>query len=256
MRTRSSACAKSLEVALDTRPSSFKTTTGPRCSSWIRRYQTVSSLVLTGGESGAGWDKLTNFWDGGVYLIDDSGDAAIVARCLEGQQDAYEVIVTRYQRGLFNVAFRMLGNYEDARDATQNAFVKAYEHLDSFDPEQRFFNWLYRILKNECLNVLRARRPSQPVSVEMPSARGADPVEVRERQRAIQQALLSLSTEYREVVVLRHYTDLSYDEIAAALGIPATKVRSRLYTARQQLSELLVDWQIARVRKSKDPGQR
>jgi RNA polymerase sigma-70 factor (ECF subfamily) len=179
-------------------------------------------------------------------LNDDRDDAALVARCLAGHQDAYEAIVTRYQRGLFNVALRMLGNYEDARDATQNAFVKAYEHLSTFDPDQRFFSWLFRILKNECLNVLRARRPSQPVSLDMPSARGADPVEVQERQRAIQLALMSLSTEYREVVVLRHYTDLSYDEIATALGIPATKVKSRLYTARQQLSELLMDWQIAR----------
>ena len=179
-------------------------------------------------------------------MKDDAADAALIARCLEGQQDAYEVIVTRYQRGLFNVALRMLGNYEDARDVTQNAFVKAYEHLDSFDPEQRFFNWLFRILKNECLNVLRGRRPSQLVSLDMPSARRADPVEVRERQRAIQLALMSLSTEYREVVVLRHYTDLSYDEIAAALSIPATKVKSRLYTARQQLGELLMDWRIAR----------
>jgi RNA polymerase sigma-70 factor (ECF subfamily) len=178
--------------------------------------------------------------------MDDSGDAAAIARCLDGHPEAYEAIVTRYQRGLFNVALRMLGNYEDARDATQNAFVKAYEHLDSFDPEQRFFSWLFRILKNECLNVLRARRPSQPVSLELPTTRGADPVEVRERQHAIQAALLSLSTEYREVVVLRHFTDLSYDEIAAALGIPATKVKSRLYTARQQLGELLMEWRVAR----------
>jgi RNA polymerase sigma-70 factor (ECF subfamily) len=140
----------------------------------------------------------------------------------------------------------MLGNYEDARDATQNAFIKAYQHLDSFDPEQRFFNWLFRILKNECLNVLRARRPSQPVSMDLATARGSDPVEVQERQRAIQAALLALSTEYREVVVLRHFTDLSYDEIAAALGIPATKVKSRLYTARQQLGELLIEWRVAR----------
>ena len=177
--------------------------------------------------------------------MDDTGDTALIARCLGGEQDAYEAIVTRYQRGLFNVAFRMLGNYEDARDATQNAFVKAYEHLDSFDPEQRFFSWLFRILKNECLNVLRARRPSQPVSLDLPSAGGADPVEARERHRAIQLALMSLSTEYREVVVLRHYTDLSYDEIATALGIPTTKVKSRLYTARQQLGERLMDWRVA-----------
>lgn len=178
--------------------------------------------------------------------MDDTADAALIARCLAGQQDAYEAIVTRYQRGLFTVALRMLGNYEDARDATQNAFVKAYEHLNTFDPNQRFFSWLFRILKNECLNVLRARRPSQEVSLDMPSVRAADPVEVRERQKAIQTALMSLSTEYREVVVLRHYTDLSYDDIAVALGIPATKVKSRLYTARQQLGELLIDWRVAR----------
>ena len=178
--------------------------------------------------------------------MDDTEDAALIARCLGGHQDAYEAIVTRYQRGLFTVALRMLGNYEDARDATQNAFVKAYEHLNTFDPNQRFFSWLFRILKNECLNVLRARRPSQPVSLDMPSDRAADPVEVRERQKAIQTALMSLSTEYREVVVLRHYTDLSYDDIAVALGIPATKVKSRLYTARQQLGELLMDWRVAR----------
>src|ERR1044071_5652967 len=108
----------------------------------------------------------------------DTDDAAVVARCLAGEHNAYEAIVTRYQRGLFTVALRMLGNYEDARDATQNAFVKAYEHLNTFDPEQRFFSWLFRILKNECLNVLRARRPSQTVSLDLPSDRADDPVEV------------------------------------------------------------------------------
>src|SRR5215510_7885680 len=125
----------------------------------------------------------------------DTDDAAVVARCLAGEHNAYEEIVTRHQRGLFNVALRMLGNYEDARDATQTAFIKAYEHLDSFDSGQRFFNWLYRILKNECLNVLRARRPESAVLLDLPAGRGADPVEVRERQQAIQTALLNLSME-------------------------------------------------------------
>lgn len=176
----------------------------------------------------------------------DTGDAAVVTRCLEGERDAYEVIVNRYQRGLFNVALRMLGNYEDARDATQTAFVKAYEHLDSFDRDQRFFSWVFRILKNECLNVLRGRRPSEPMSLDLPAGRGADPVEVRERQQAVQNALLALSMEYREVVVLRHFTDLSYEEIATTLDISATTVKSRLYTARQQLGDLLVEWRVAR----------
>jgi RNA polymerase sigma-70 factor, ECF subfamily len=176
----------------------------------------------------------------------DTDDAAVVTRCLAGDRDAYEVIVNRYQRGLFNVALRMLGNYEDARDATQTAFVKAYEHLDSFDRDQRFFSWVFRILKNECLNVLRGRRPSEPVSLDLPAGRSADPVEVRERQQAVQNALLALSMEYREVVVLRHFTDLSYEEIATMLNISATTVKSRLYTARQQLGDRLVEWRVAR----------
>jgi RNA polymerase sigma-70 factor (ECF subfamily) len=203
-------------------------------------------LIPVRSGTGEQWDKLTNFQGDAVYLIDDADDARAVARCLEGEQDAYEAIVVRYQRGLFNVALRMLGNYEDARDATQTAFVKAYEHLDSFDSGQRFFNWLYRILKNECLNVLRARRPESAVSLDLPAGRGADPVEVRERQQAIQTALLNLSMEYREVVVLRHFTELSYDEIASTLGIPPARVKSRLYTARQQLGDLLVDWRVTR----------
>lgn len=176
----------------------------------------------------------------------DTDDATVVGRCLAGEHNAYEVIVTRYQKGLFNVALRMLGNYDDARDATQTAFIKAYEHLESFNPEQRFFNWLYRILKNECLNVLRARRPVEPVSLSLPAGSGADPVEARERQQAVQSALLTLADDYREVVVLRHFTDLSYDEIAATLGIPAKTVKSRLYTARQQLGGMLAEWHVTR----------
>lgn len=176
-----------------------------------------------------------------MYFTNES-DGALVERCLSGEGAAFETLVSRYQRGLFNVAFRMLGSYEDARDSTQTAFVKAYEHLDTFDASQKFFSWIYRILKNECLNALRARRPSEPVSVEWPSTdRASDRLESRERQRAVQTALLALPAEYREVIVLRHFTDLSYEDIAATLGIPVKK--SRLYSARQRLGDLLAEWQ-------------
>ena len=178
--------------------------------------------------------------------MEERDDAAVVARCLEGDRNAYEEIVKRHQRTLFNVALRLLGNYEDARDATQIAFIKAYEHLDGFDRDQRFFSWLYRILKNECLNVLRGRRPLQGVYLDLPAVAAADPVERGQRQRAVQAALQTLSLDYREVVVLRHFTELSYDEIAATLGIPAKTVKSRLYTARQQLGDQLSEWRVAR----------
>ena len=94
-----------------------------------------------------------------MYLTNEADDSALVRQCLSGDASAFEALIERYQRCLFNVAFRMLGNYDDALDSTQNAFIKAYEHLDRFDTGQRFFSWLYRILKNECLNFIRARRP-------------------------------------------------------------------------------------------------
>src|SRR5215212_1070296 len=85
--------------------------------------------------------KLTNFLSLPVYTPSES-DETLVVRCLAGDQAAFESIVVRYQRGLFNVAIRLLGSYEDARDCTQTAFVKAYEHLDTFDVSQRFFSWI------------------------------------------------------------------------------------------------------------------
>ena len=189
---------------------------------------------------------LTNFLATRVYIPNES-DETLVGRCLAGDQAAFEGIVVRYQRGLFNVAIRLLGSYEDARDCTQTAFVKAYEHLHTFDVSQRFFSWIYRILRNECLNTLRARRPSEPVSLEWAAAGvPSDSLMAGERQRAVQTALLGLTADYREVIVLRHFTELSYDDIAATLGIPVKTVKSRLYTARQQLGALLAEWRVER----------
>ena len=181
-----------------------------------------------------------------MYTPNES-DETLVGRCLAGDQAAFEGIVVRYQRGLFNVALRLLGSYEDARDCTQTAFVKAYEHLDTFDASQRFVSWIYRILRNECLNALRARRPSEPVSLEWAAAGiPSDSLMAFERNRAVQSALLGLTADYREVIVLRHFTELSYDDIAVTLGIPVKTVKSRLYSARQRLGEVLAEWRVER----------
>jgi len=180
-----------------------------------------------------------------VYLHQeqDQDDSALVAKCLAGEPDAFEPLVRRYQRPLFNVALRLLGRYDEASDATQTAFVKAYEHLDSFDTRQRFFSWIYRILKNECLNRLRSTRPVEPLPTHLVAMGGpGDALENAERQEALRTALMALSTEYREVIALRHFAGLSYDEISATLGIQAKTVKSRLFSARQRLGELLSDW--------------
>ena len=137
------------------------------------------------------------------------------------------------------MAARLLGDREEARDATQTTFLKAYEALPTCDPHRRFFPWVYRILINECLNTLRARRPTQPLP-ELASAMVADAVETGETQRRVRHALLHLSADQRDVIVLRHFAELSYEDVAAAVGIPVKTVKSRLFAARQRLCELLV----------------
>jgi RNA polymerase sigma-70 factor (ECF subfamily) len=176
-----------------------------------------------------------------VYFMQDPDDSTLVARSVGGDAAAFEALVVRYQRVLFSVALRMLGEYADASDATQAAFVKAYQRLGSFDPQFRFFSWIYRILLNECLNAKRDRRTHGEIPPDL--AVGGSPLEaleIAERRRRVQLALLALPVEYREVIVLRHFAGLSYDDIAATLGIPAKTVKSRIYTARQRLVELLV----------------
>jgi RNA polymerase sigma-70 factor (ECF subfamily) len=180
-----------------------------------------------------------------VYLDQDAADHAAVRRCLDGERDAFEELVLRYQRPLFNLALRLLGRYDEASDATQNAFVKAYRHLDSFDATQRFFSWIYRILRNECLNVLRGHRTWEPLSDDLLGAEPpADAIEDLERQRAVQRAVMSLDLDYREVIALRHFAGMAYEDIAATLGIPSKTVKSRLYTARQRLAESLSAWKV------------
>ena len=176
-----------------------------------------------------------------MYLAADGDDAALVGRCLQGDHGAFRGLVERYHGPLFRLALRMLGNAEDAKDATQDAFVSAYEHLATFDPRRRFFSWIYRILVNDCLNVLRARRPVEPLDPlhaggDDPFAR-AEAGEVRARVRG---ALLRLTDEQREVILLRHFAGLSYREIAEAIEMPEKTVKSRLFAARQRLGELLL----------------
>ncbi len=182
-----------------------------------------------------------------MYLSQDSDDAELVGRCRAGDAKAFDVLVERHQRVLQSVAFRMLGNREDARDATQSTFVKVFEHLDSYDPDYRFFSWVYRILRNECLNMLRQRRPTEPVSAEWPaSGSPMEMLEASERHKLVQAALLTLPVDQREVVVLRHFAGLAYEEIGVTLGVPAGTVKSRLYAARQRLGELLLGWDARR----------
>jgi RNA polymerase sigma-70 factor (ECF subfamily) len=146
-------------------------------------------------------------------------------------------LIDRYQRVLFNVSLRMVGNREDARDITQTVFLKAYENLGSFDRRHKFFSWVYRIMINESLNHLSRAKRMEPLDESMES-RVAGPDEECARNRlndSIQSALEELSPDYRQVIVLRHFAQLSYEEMSGVLEIPEKTVKSRLHTARQLL---------------------
>ena len=167
----------------------------------------------------------------------------LIRQSLAGDTDAFGLLVRRYQNVMYTVALRMVGNGEDARDVTQDAFVKAYRQLATFDPNYKFFSWMYRIVVNESFNVIRARRPQEPIDSEV--ATKGNPFETAlagERHAHIEAALQRLTPDYRSVVVLRHFGGQSYSEIAEALSIPEKTVKSRLFTARQLLGEMLLGW--------------
>ena len=177
-----------------------------------------------------------------VFVSADD-DAALVERCVRGDTTAFRPLVERYQRVLFTVALRMLGDYADASDAAQNAFIHAYQKLDTWDRSHKFFSWLYRILVNECLNARRSRRRFEPLEPTLAAGDNQhQAVEESEVRATVQAALARLPRPQREVVILRHFADLSYQEMADALGIPEKTVKSRLYSARQRLGELLLGW--------------
>ncbi|GMR17158.1 MAG: RNA polymerase sigma factor SigW [Gammaproteobacteria bacterium] len=161
---------------------------------------------------------------------------------MAGNRHAFEVLVARYQKPVFNAAYRMLDSAEDAREVTQTVFLKAFEKLDTFDPKYRFFSWIYRIALNESINCLNRQKPldsldREPVSPTGGPAEQADDDQLNAR---VQAALMTLKPEYRTVIILKHFLDCSYLEISQILDIPEKMVKSRLYSGRQLLKEALV----------------
>jgi hypothetical protein len=133
-----------------------------------------------------------NFSTPAVYVNQDADDLALVARCTAGDTDAFEALVERYHRVLFTVAVRMLGDTDDASDAAQNAFIKAYQKLETFDRSRRFFSWIYRILVNECLNACRDRPRHEPIAADVAAAdTPADLFETAQRRDPVQSAILA-----------------------------------------------------------------
>ena len=168
-------------------------------------------------------------------MVDD--DLTFVRQTLQGDQIAFERLVDKYQRLVFNLALNMARDYDDAADITQSVFLKVYEKLSTFDPKYKFFSWLYRIAVNESLNLVQKQGRTEALveetASELPMPDGT--VESGDITQGVQEALLELDLNYRVVLVLKHFQDLSYEEISHILDIPEKLVKSRLFSARMML---------------------
>ncbi len=172
-------------------------------------------------------------------------DQIWILQSLQGDQQAFANLVTRYQRQVYNLAYRMLGGAEDAEDATQETFLRAYTALASFEMGRKFSSWLLSIASNLCIDILRRRRYAW-LSLDDVSFRLVSPIEEPagallrwEESGQVQHLLQRLPEKYRLVVVLRYWYDLPYEEIAATTGLSLNTVKTRLHRARLMLARAL-----------------
>jgi len=173
--------------------------------------------------------------------MSNSQDPKLIERCQQGDRQALEQLVETYERPVYNAAYRFLGNPDDAADVAQAVFLKAFEHLDQYDPKFKFFSWIYRIAINESINHVKRNRKQQPLDEYLVSDDDSpeELVQSGDVSREIQRGLMDLQEQYRAVVVLRHFSDCSYQQISEILQIPEKTVKSRLYSARQMMKDIL-----------------
>ena len=176
-----------------------------------------------------------------------TSDEQIVERALTGDAEAFGEIVRRWERRIFALAYGMLGREEDARDATQETFLSAFRNLRNFRGEAKVSSWLHRIAVNQCITRQRRAGVRKESALddeeEKDAANFASPLEVspariaegRERTGAVRRAVNSLPVELRQVIVMKEFEELTFREIADALDLPLSTVKSRLYTALRQL---------------------
>jgi RNA polymerase sigma-70 factor, ECF subfamily len=169
-------------------------------------------------------------------------DEELVSRYLAGDGAAFAALVHRHQRRVYNLAYRMLGREEDAKDATQDAFLNALRKLSSFRGQAAFTTWMHRVTVNTCYDILR-RRKREPLVDEEPretaTRASGDPAGSVADAVDVQRALAQVPEEFRAVLVLHDVHDLGYEDVAEILGIPVGTVKSRLHRGRIALARLL-----------------
>ena len=169
-----------------------------------------------------------------------ASDKELVEKCLDGNNRAFDELVDRYQLTMYRTALSIVKNQEVAKDVTQNGFIKSWEKLHTYDPAYKFYSWLYRIIINEALNKVRDEKITERISSNQKGDKTPFQKIIRkEENRKLYEAIEALDGKFRSVIYLRHFEELSYQEIADVLGIHEKKVKSRLYGARMKLRESL-----------------
>ncbi len=180
-------------------------------------------------------------------------DIELIAKAISGREDGFEELVRRYQRPITNYVFRMLNDYDASLDVTQEVFIKVYNSLSRYSSEYKFSTWLYRIAHNAAIDYIRRRSPNEQ-SIETENKDGAyqlqiespNPTPEQERERSewrteIEAVVKCLPAVYRELILLRHAQDLSYDEIAEITNLPLGTVKNRLFRAREMMREIFIE---------------
>lgn len=180
-------------------------------------------------------------------------DRTLVGRILEGDRDRFADLVARYEKRVVNYVYRITHRYEDAHDLTQEIFVKVYLALDRYDPKYQFSTWLFRIAQNSAIDALRKKAISE-VSLSKPQDEesggkerefaddGISPYRALKNKQlgsAIDRAVDKLPADYRELIQLRHFAELSYEEIASMKKLPLGTVKNKLFRARNLLKDAL-----------------
>ena len=173
---------------------------------------------------------------------DEPSDQELVRGFQAGREDAFVTLMQRHERKVFNLAFRMLGRTEDAREATQDAFLSCFRHLSTFRGDSAFSTWLHRVAVNACYDAIRRRPPIAAQLDERVDANASahDPADQAAAAADVQRALLLIPVEFRAVLVLHELQDLPLEEIAAALDLPVGTVKSRLHRGRVALGRSLI----------------
>jgi RNA polymerase sigma-70 factor (ECF subfamily) len=180
-------------------------------------------------------------------------DVELIAKAIRGREDGFEELVRRYQRPITNYVYRMLNDYDSSLDVTQEVFIKVYNSLKKYSSEYKFSTWLYRIAHNAAIDHMRRNTVNQQsletengdgayqLQIESPNPTPEQDRELSEWRTEIEAVVKCLPAAYRDLILLRHSRDLSYDEIAEVTQLPLGTVKNRLFRAREMMREIFIE---------------